>query len=101
MAKAKAAGRARKAAKPKAAKRRSPVAAFQPKATARPQGQSGARAARPTCPVCGSRDVETRKLDRAAKSPTKFVAGVRSPILVERPTGLVCHSCGFREEAGA
>jgi DNA-directed RNA polymerase subunit M/transcription elongation factor TFIIS len=68
-----------------------------PKSKAQPR----ARAARPTCPICGSRDVEVRRPEAKSKAAAKLDAGVVAPIFVDRHAGLACHSCGYREEAVA
>ena len=93
---------ARKASPPKArgaAKRKAPAKASKPKAATRTTAQPRQRAARPTCPICGARDVEVAKSPAKAKAPQKPAAGVVRPFLVEHHAGLVCHSCGYREEA--
>ena len=87
----------RSAAKP--AKRTSPVKAFKPKTAARTKGHSRRHATRPTCPICGSRDVEVAKPAAKAKAQQKLAAGVVLPFLVDHHAGLTCHSCGYREEA--
>jgi hypothetical protein len=92
-------------AKPKVAaratKRRSPARAFKPKTAARTKGQARRHAARPVCPICGSRDVEVVQPAGKAKAQSKLAAGVVLPLLVERHGGLTCNSCGYREEAVA
>ena len=94
----------RTAAKPKAKaapRSRSPVKAFKPKAAARTKGQSRPHTTRPTCPICGSRDVEVVQPKAKAKAQAKLAAGVVLPFLVEHHGGMTCRSCGYRDEAVA
>ena len=102
-ARAKPARRTTTKAKTKAAppKRKSPVKAFKAKTAARTKGQPRPHKTRPTCPICGSRDVEVVQPKAKTKAQAKLAAGVVLPFLVEHHGGMTCRSCGYREEAVA